>query len=541
MFSLLKRIFCRTFLWLMGWKTTSRLPADVKKYLVVLVPHTSNWDFPYGVASRPFIGIDNCNFLIKRMWVDAPVVGRIIRWLGAIPVDRSKNTNLVDQVVEAFAKRERLGVAVTPEGTRSRTKEWKTGFYHIAHKAQVPIACGFIDYHHREIGIGKVFYTTGNMEADIEELKDFYRDKTPMYPDKSSLEHRLPAAKRGLMWKLVPAWRWALFLLLLLALFNYELIGYGLMQAYGQLRVVWQARPVAEALADPAVSEEHKEKMRLVQEIRRYAFDSLGLDPSESYTSVYDDGQQALLWNVTACAPYRLEAYTWQFPLLGSFSYKGFFSHEAAEEARLALEEAGYDTQLYEVGGWSTLGLMADPLLTSMLDRSEGSLANLIIHELTHGTLYVKDGVSYNENLASFVGDEGARRFLASKYGPEAAPLRRYDESQRLQQAFNEWALAQAMALDTLYASFAPGMPEADKRQAKGRFMQAFVDSLAAQPLGARYAERFEGELPNNTFFLSRRRYNGQQRQFRDEFEQRFGSDFKRYMAYLKATYPSLL
>jgi 1-acyl-sn-glycerol-3-phosphate acyltransferase len=107
------------------------------------------------------------------------------RWLGGIPVDRSKPHNAVEQMVEIFAARESFILAVAPEGTRKRVEDWKTGFYRIAYGAGVPIVLGFIDYGRREGGIGPVVRPSGNLEADMEKIRAFYASKTGKYADQS--------------------------------------------------------------------------------------------------------------------------------------------------------------------------------------------------------------------------------------------------------------------------------------------------------------------------------------------------------------------
>ena len=109
-----------------------------------------------------------------------------------------------------------------------------------------------------------------------------------------------------------------------------------------------------------------------------------------------------------------MRAYEWSFPFLGRVPYKGFFDRGAAIEEDSLLRLKGYDTGIGNIRGWSTLGWFKDPILSGMLENSEGALANLIIHELWHGTLYVKDSADFNENLASFAGEQGALLFLQS-------------------------------------------------------------------------------------------------------------------------------
>ena len=326
-----------------------------------------------------------------------------------------------------------------------------------------------------------------------------------------------------------------------LVAWQYQLIAYGISQGYGQFKVIWYARPVTEVMADSAVPDSVKKQLQLIEEIKTYAFDSLGLKYSKNYTTFYDHKGAPILWMLTACEPFELKAKEWTFPIIGSFSYKGFFRLEKAKKEEEKLKKEGYDTSIDEVAGWSTLGWFKDPILSEMLDRRPGGLANLIIHELTHGTLYVKDNVEFNENLASFVGDKGALRFLETKYGKASEEYKEYAGSDKRHELYSQFVLKSAMRLDSLYKSFKPedafefklGKKTAMMGQIKAQ-LQSFLDGLR------RKRRRHKiGEI-NNTYFMDYERYNGEQDTFEKEFETTFHSDFKAYLAYLKKKYPSL-
>lgn len=509
--------------------------------MVIVVPHTSNWDFPKGVACRPFIGLSDCKFLIKKDWIDSPI-GGFIKWLGAVPVDRSKEKgNLVEQVVDMYEKADTLGLAIAPEGTRSLNKEWKSGFYHIAQQANIPIYCSYIDYYRREIGIENPIMPSGDYEKDLAEIKKFYLDKIPRFPAKSSLKHNIPAKKRGLWFHLKPYVRTLLLILLIWLAFNWDLVAYGIGQGIGQLKIIYNAQPVETYLNDPNFPEDKKAKIKLVQEVRQYCFDSLGLDYSDSYSKLYDQNGKAILWNLTACEPYRLKAVKWSFPILGSFSYKGFFSEEKAKKHEAIWKNKGYDTNIREVGGWSTLGILNDPILSNMLDRPTGSLVNLIVHELTHGTLYIKDGVSYNENLASFVGDYGALRFLEQKYGKDSPEYTQYQNAKTDRDLYINFALKSANSLDSLYKSFDNSYTTEHKERLKTTFINNFIAEVRKLPYkNENYKRLFQSNSPNNTYFMSRMRYRAKQNEFKQEFEKQFDSNFPKYLAYLKEKHPSI-
>lgn len=332
-----------------------------------------------------------------------------------------------------------------------------------------------------------------------------------------------------------------LLLLFLIVLWQYRLVEYGISQAQGQLNVVWNARPLEMYLTDPAFPDSLKQKLQLIQEIRRFAVDSLGINPSDNYTTVYNQHGKPILWVVTASPPYKLEAEEWKFPLIGSFSYKGFFEYDRAQREEAALKAQGLDTGIDEVSGWSTLGWFKDPILTNWLSRSEGQLANLIIHELTHGTLYVKNNVAYNENLASFVGDLGAKMFLAQKYGEDSDEYRRYEEGKIFREKYSQHILRGSRQLDSLYQTFGPNATQAQKDTLKYNLIGQIIHSADTLTVNGKPRNwKWDEPLPNNTYFLGYIRYRAKQNQFEEEFKTRFNSDFKKYLTYLKETYPSL-
>ncbi len=208
-----------------------------------------------------------------------------------------------------------------------------------------------------------------------------------------------------------------LIILIALIAINYELVNYGISQAKGQLKIVRNARPNQEVLHDPNFPDSLKTNLRLVDEIKKFAFDSLGINFSNNYSNVYDQKGKDLMFVVTACEPFKLEPKEWSFPIIGTFSYKGFFDKEKAISLENELKEEGLDTNIRTAGGWSTLGWFEDPILSNMLDDDEAGFAELLIHELTHGTLFVKDSLRFNENLATFIGIKGTELYLTRKYG----------------------------------------------------------------------------------------------------------------------------
>lgn len=173
------------YLWIIGWKTGSTLPVSVKKCVLVAAPHTSNMDYPIALATLYAAGI-RVRFLAKKSLFRFPL-GILMRLTGGLPVDRSRHTNMVEAMIEMFSKNEKLVLMIPVEGTRSYVKEWKSGFYHTAVGAGVPIALGYLDYGRKIAGFGELFYPTGNYARDLIEIQSYYRQFKARYPEKSSL------------------------------------------------------------------------------------------------------------------------------------------------------------------------------------------------------------------------------------------------------------------------------------------------------------------------------------------------------------------
>lgn len=164
-----------------GWKLASRMPPGIKKAVMIAAPHTSNWDLIYARGAFYLMDVP-VRFTVKQEWVDNPALGWLVKAVGALGVDRSKNNSLVDAMVDLFRQHDELVMLITPEGTRKYQPKWRKGFYYTALEAGVPIALGFLDYAKKEAGVGPLVYPTGNYEADLEIILAFYRTKTGRFP-----------------------------------------------------------------------------------------------------------------------------------------------------------------------------------------------------------------------------------------------------------------------------------------------------------------------------------------------------------------------
>lgn len=181
------KLLSRFVFWVSGWSLNANWPEGLKKAVLIAVPHTSNWDILYARAAFFLMDIP-VRFTIKKEVMIGPL-GWLLSGLGAIAIDRKRipggrKQTYTEAMVTMLKERDELVIMVTPEGTRSQVKKWKSGFYHIALGAEVPIVIGYLDYKKKEAGIGTCLFPNGNMNEQIEELKDFARTVTPKYPDK---------------------------------------------------------------------------------------------------------------------------------------------------------------------------------------------------------------------------------------------------------------------------------------------------------------------------------------------------------------------
>ncbi|MFN5557714.1 MAG: aminopeptidase, partial [Chryseotalea sp.] len=296
----------------------------------------------------------------------------------------------------------------------------------------------------------------------------------------------------------------ALALAILIAIY-FELIVYGIRQGYGQAKILIGAKPVEEFIQDPGYPDSLKAKLLLIGEIRKFAIDSLGLNDTDVYKKMYDQQGKPVMWVVQAAEPYAMQSVKWKFPLIGAVPYKGFFREDLARALEKELKDKGKDVMVRNPGGWSTLGWFNDPILSNMLKRSDGDLAALIIHEMVHTTMFIKDSIDFNENLANFIGDWGAGEFLKYKYGTSSKPYFEYAHDDEDYNLFAAHMVRGTFKLDSLYKTFQPNVSEERKKQAKEEMIKNIIANLDTLSLVTikKPSERFKNYLPNNAYFMS--------------------------------------
>ncbi len=334
-----------------------------------------------------------------------------------------------------------------------------------------------------------------------------------------------------------------LFLLLAsLVVIYWDLVHYGISQGYGQATIIWNAKPVEEFMADTNFPDSLKARLELINEVRHYAIDSLGLKDTKNYKTLYDQKGEEIMWVVLACEAFKLEPKEWKFPIIGSVPYKGFFNKERAINLKNELEQSGYDVIIRNPGGWSTLGWFTDPILSKMLNRSEGDLANLIIHEMSHATIFVKDSINFNENLATFIGDRGAEKFLIYKYGNQSKQYTTYIEEDEDYIKYVNHMLGGAKQLDSLYAT----MKEADSLDQKIFLKKSLIQKIVLSmdtlslALTKQPSKRFQNRRPNNAYFMNFRTYQSKQIIFLEDYKKNYRNDLSLYIKQLSKKYPFL-
>lgn len=230
-------------------------------------------------------------------------------------------------------------------------------------------------------------------------------------------------------------------------------------QGRGQLDLLRARRRIADVLVDPTVDETTRGKLRLALEAREYGVRVLGLRGGDAYTRYLDTHGAPVAWNLSAAPKDRLVPWTNRFPIVGTVPYLGYFREADArrEEARLAA--LGLDTYVREVAGYSTLGITADPVYSSMIEGSDAAVVEVVLHEMTHGTIYVAGQSDWNESLATLVGLRGAARFFEARgagQGLLTETRELFAQARRRQERSEEFSrfLAPVLVeLEALYAS----------------------------------------------------------------------------------------
>ena len=326
-------------------------------------------------------------------------------------------------------------------------------------------------------------------------------------------------------------------------LINIKAVIYGVQQGAGQAEVLWNAQDIDDLLIDPNFPDSTKEKFKYIAEVKAFSEEFLGLRQTENYSTFYDQKGQPILWVVTASPEFEIKAYEWSFPIAGSFPYKGAFNLENAKKEKAEMDSKGYDTELDEVNAWSTLGWFKDPVLSSMLQRGPGSLAELIIHESVHATLYVKDSATFNENLASFIGKLGAQEFLAYKFGKQSEELENYRASFVRRNDYKDFLREEINDLNDFYKNMDSTLTIEFKRALKTQKINEIkeglfkIDFFSDSLKGREWLREVEF---NNAYFSGFSTYSSDLPKLERQLQTEFDGDLKKMVTSFKEKYESL-
>ncbi len=275
----------------------------------------------------------------------------------------------------------------------------------------------------------------------------------------------------------------------------------------GQARIILSCEPIDGLLADPDLSPHILNKLIFIKKIKEFATDYFGLEESSNYTCFFDTEGHPVSWNISASPPDRFEPYLWEFPIVGKVPYKGFFTRELGLRERDNLRARNLDVMLRPVSAYSTLGFFSDPVLSTMIDYPEESLADLILHELTHGTIYVKGHADFNESLATFVGQTGSLTFLAATHGPDAPLIQQTIQGRKDQGRFRAFMKGVVGSLDSLYSLGLSREAVIKKRQEVFRRAQDHFKAIRSEFTIHNYDGFLDWKV-NNARLLSYRRYH---------------------------------
>ena len=289
-------------------------------------------------------------------------------------------------------------------------------------------------------------------------------------------------------------------------------LGYLIHVSYNHLAMLSSKEPIEDVLKSGRLTPEQKKKVEISQEARIYAFEKLKLNKSDNYSKYVDLKRPYVTWTVTASQKWKFEPYLWNYPFIGKAPYKGFYSEKLAAEEADDLRKKDLDVSVRGVSAYSTLGKLTDPLLSSMLNYSEHSLVNTIIHELVHTTLFIKDNIDFNERLAVFVANKGTEQFYLEKEGVDSPTLKKIRDENYDDELFSKFITAEIDDLKKWYEVTDPAKLPADDREK--------IRQERLQLIAKHFDERLKSQLKTKSY----------DRLFKKEFNNADLSVFNTYM-----------
>jgi predicted aminopeptidase len=309
---------------------------------------------------------------------------------------------------------------------------------------------------------------------------------------------------------------------------------YELSEGTRYLSIRSKAESIDRVLADPNTKPELRLLLERARSARAYALDNFALKPTKNYTSVVVLDADHLVTVVQACSELSFTRYLWNYPVVGKMPYRGYFDQKEADKEAALLKKKGLDVIARPVDAFSTLGWLSDPLFSFMSAYSEADISDLVMHEMTHATIFLKGDYpgseQFNEELATFVGREGSLLYLAKVHGADSSEVAAARADQEDAAAFASYLAGTAKELEAVYSSTAG---DDEKRKRKAEIISARADEYKKE-----YAALFKGglyiafpmEKINNAYIDLYRLYEGESALYRDFYEKLCGSDLKRFV-----------
>lgn len=310
---------------------------------------------------------------------------------------------------------------------------------------------------------------------------------------------------------------------------------YLIKQGAGQADLLWRRTPVSTVVADPRADGALRAKLQLILEAKAYGEREIGLRQTPNYNDLVQLDRDAVTYVVSAAPKDRLEPYLWWFPIIGNVPYKGFFDRADAVAEQESLKAAGYDTILRGVPAFSTLGWLPDPVYSPFLGYEPATLANIVIHETTHATLYLAGQAAFNEGFATFVGNQGAQDFFARTRGKDSPEFKASVAAVNDNAVFTDFVQEVSAKLDALYGSDKPREAKLTERDAVFSWAKARFEQHYQPRMHGHQFRHFPGAAFNNASLISYRTYYNRLDRFQRAHE-RLGGDLRKTVAWFRDT-----
>lgn len=308
-------------------------------------------------------------------------------------------------------------------------------------------------------------------------------------------------------------------------------VSYYLHSGYNQAKLVSNRVPIERVLRSDKLNENQKAKLRLVQEVKEFGEKQLGLAKSRNYTSFTQLDEPYVTYIVQASHAHELKPYLWKFPFVGEVPYKGYFRRKLADEEAASFPKDKYDIHVRGVSAYSTLGWFQDSVLSSMLRYEDSDLAELILHESIHTTLFIKSAAEFNERMATFLGHEGMKLFYLAREGKDSNRLKRAELDTHDQKLFSAFITREIKNLKAWYETN-KGKVTAESKAARLKELQdLFVSDVQPQMKTDNYKE-FASRPLNNAILLAYQTYEYSLEDF-EKLWAHFNGDFNKTLNWL--------